>query len=132
MSEPPPPPPSDLPAGLFGPRVRTDAAPSSSAPSSESMDSYSLYKYIDLRGVYGVNVGPPRADLAEAARKALKPWHRRADLSDCTESLDGPNLIVNIPFSQAVKISSLLINQGSGEDASRVSAAESSSYRQSS
>ena len=34
-------------------------------------------------------------------------------------------VILNIPFSQAVKISSLLINQGSGEDASRVGVCES-------
>lgn len=105
---------------LFGDQPRPSADPESSGvgPSAQSSDAHSLYKYIDRPRVYASNVGPPGApDLQEAGARCIKPWHLRTEMATWTESLDGNSMIINIPFSQTVRISSILINQGSGDEA---------------
>ncbi|CAO1618582.1 unnamed protein product [Parajaminaea phylloscopi] len=120
-SQPPRPPRPDGNVNLFGqPSRRSFLPPQSAGPSAQSDDAHSLYKYIDLRRVFAVNVGPPgAADWQSEASKCIKPWHTRADMATWTESLDGNSIIINVPFSQTVRISSLLINQGAGENAPR-------------
>lgn len=105
---------------MLGRSTADGGSTSAAGPSSESDEAHSLYKYIDISRVYGSNIGPARvADRQEAARRCIKPWHQRSDVAESTESLEGSTVILNIPFTQIVRISTLLINQGSGDEAPR-------------
>ncbi|CAO1629440.1 unnamed protein product [Sympodiomycopsis kandeliae] len=109
---------------------------SSSGPSSLSTDTHSLYTHIALPLIFGSNIGPTgERDINLACRRCIKPWDKRHDMGEWTESLssreaqsdanenadiggDGEvKMIINIPFTAPVRISSILINQGAGENA---------------
>lgn len=119
MPSRPPPRPNEANVNLFNGRP-VQSRSSASVPSAQSDEAHSLYKYIDLRRVYAINVGPPGStDWQAESSKCIKPWHLRTDVAAWTESLEGNSIIINVPFSQTVRITSLLINQGSGDDAPR-------------
>ncbi|CAH7675254.1 PITH domain-containing protein [Phakopsora pachyrhizi] len=83
--------------------------------------SGSLYSYIDQTRSYSLNTDPPPLGLP----KIVRPHHTRnlVSVDESLFSLDGtdPEVIVHIAFSELVRVRSILINTGRGEEAPRSS-----------
>jgi len=60
--------------------------------------------------VYGLNLAVP-----EDARAVIKPWDERDDTAKFADSGVDDQLIIHIPFTQIVRIKSILLKLGRGE-----------------
>ncbi|EPQ52158.1 DUF1000-domain-containing protein [Gloeophyllum trabeum ATCC 11539] len=73
-------------------------------------DIDSLYGVIDKDKVYGLNLTVP-----EDAKAVVKPWEEREDTTLFAESNVDDQLILHIPFTQNVRVKSILVKLGRGE-----------------
>ncbi|KAN0093112.1 Galactose-binding domain-like protein [Tylopilus felleus] len=67
-----------------------------------------LYPYIDRQHVVALNATNPGSSI-------IKPWHEREDEQAYLESDADEQLIIRIPFTGSVKLRSLLLKAGPGD-----------------
>ncbi|PVF93669.1 DUF1000-domain-containing protein [Serendipita vermifera] len=73
-------------------------------------DASNLFGVVDRDRVNGLNLTVP-----EDARELIKPWDMREDTGKYVDSGVDDQLIINVPFTQNVRLKSLLIKVGHGE-----------------
>ncbi|KAH9478733.1 PITH domain-containing protein [Psilocybe cubensis] len=73
-------------------------------------DASNLFRVIDRDNVHGLNLTVP-----EDAKEVIKPWDEREETTKFIESNVDDQLIIHIPFTQNVRIKSVLIKLGRGE-----------------
>ncbi|KAH7923443.1 DUF1000-domain-containing protein [Leucogyrophana mollusca] len=73
-------------------------------------DLSNLYGMIDRDNVHGLNLTIP-----EDAKAVIKPWNERDDTSKFAESGVDDQTIIYVPFTQNVRIKSILLKLGRGE-----------------
>nr|GAT52955.1 predicted protein [Mycena chlorophos] len=69
-----------------------------------------LYEFIDKDGVHGLNLAVP-----EDAKAIIKPWDERDNTDRYAESGVDDQLILHVPFTQHVRLKSILLKLGRGE-----------------
>ncbi|KAI0654416.1 DUF1000-domain-containing protein [Cubamyces menziesii] len=74
------------------------------------LDLTNLYGSIDKYNVHGLNLTIP-----EDAQNIIKPWNEREDTSKFAESGVDDQVIIHIPFTQNVRLRSILLKLGRGE-----------------
>ncbi|KAG6877458.1 hypothetical protein C0992_009932 [Termitomyces sp. T32_za158] len=84
------------------------------ASSIAGTDIANLYGVIDRDKVYGLNLAVP-----EDARTVIKPWDERDDTRRFAESGVDDQVVLHIPFTQIVRVKSVLLKLGRGEVAPR-------------
>ncbi|EPS95627.1 hypothetical protein FOMPIDRAFT_130974 [Fomitopsis schrenkii] len=77
-------------------------------------DGSNLYGSIDKLNVHGLNLTVP-----EDAQAIIKPWDERNDTSRYAESGVDDQFIIHVPFTQNVRVKSVLVKLGRGEAAPR-------------
>ncbi|KAH9939468.1 galactose-binding domain-like protein [Amylocystis lapponica] len=77
-------------------------------------DVGNLYGAIDKTNVHGLNLTVP-----EDAQAVIKPWDERDDISKFAESGVDDQIIIHVPFTQNVRVKSVLLKLGRGEVAPR-------------
>ncbi|KAG6840222.1 hypothetical protein C0991_008083 [Blastosporella zonata] len=87
---------------------------SSVASSLAGTDIANLYGVIDKDKVHGLNLAVP-----EDAQKVIKPWDEREDVMAFAESGVDDQIVLHIPFTQLVRIKSVMLKLGRGEVAPR-------------
>jgi len=80
------------------------------ASSLAGTDIANLYGVINKDNVYGLNLSVP-----EDARAVIKPWDEREDTAKFADSGVDDQLIIHIPFTQNVRIRSVILKLGRGE-----------------
>ncbi|TBU25945.1 galactose-binding domain-like protein [Dichomitus squalens] len=75
-----------------------------------SLDLGNLYGSIDKQNVHGLNLSVP-----EDAQALIKPWDEREDTSKFAESGVDDQIIIHVPFTQNVRLRSVLLKLGRGE-----------------
>ncbi|KAG6377537.1 galactose-binding domain-like protein [Boletus reticuloceps] len=73
-----------------------------------------LFGYIDRDNVHGLNLAVP-----EQAKQLIKPWSDREDTSQFADSGVDDQMIIHVPFSQNVRIKSVILKIGRGETTPR-------------
>ncbi|KAG9313532.1 galactose-binding domain-like protein [Chiua virens] len=73
-----------------------------------------LFGYIDRDNVHGLNLAVP-----EQAKALIKPWSDRDDTTQFAESGVDDQMIIHVPFSQNVRIKSVILKLGRGETTPR-------------
>ncbi|KAI0918796.1 hypothetical protein AcW1_009482 [Taiwanofungus camphoratus] len=73
-------------------------------------DLNNLYSSIDKINVHGLNLTVP-----EDAQAVIKPWDEREDTSKFVESGVDDQIVIHVPFTQNVRIKSVLLKLGRGE-----------------
>lgn len=76
----------------------------------ETAANDNLYPYIDHPNVVALNV-----DDQGAGAKVIKPWHNRLDEEVWIESDTDDQMIVRVPFTGSVKLRSILLKCGPGD-----------------
>ncbi|PAV15441.1 hypothetical protein PNOK_0920500 [Pyrrhoderma noxium] len=74
------------------------------------VDTSSLFSVIDRENVHGLNLSVP-----EDARAIIKPWNEREDTEKHADSGVDDQLVIHVPFSQNVRVRSLILKLGRGE-----------------
>ncbi|KAI0754402.1 galactose-binding domain-like protein [Daedaleopsis nitida] len=74
------------------------------------IDLGNLYGSIDKSKVHGLNLTVP-----EDAQALIKPWDERDDTSRFAESGVDDQIIIHVPFTQNVRLRSVLLKLGRGE-----------------
>ncbi|KAI0716712.1 galactose-binding domain-like protein [Earliella scabrosa] len=74
------------------------------------IDIGNLYGSIDRQNVHGLNLTVP-----EDAQALIKPWDERDDTSRFAESGVDDQIIIHVPFSQNVRLRSVVLKLGRGE-----------------
>jgi len=77
---------------------------------AETGPSDNLYPHIDLANVTALNV-----DDDTPGAKVIKPWHERTDETAWIESDADDQMIIRIPFTGSVKLRSVLLKCGPGD-----------------
>ncbi|KAI0064417.1 DUF1000-domain-containing protein [Artomyces pyxidatus] len=77
-------------------------------------NSDNLYHVIDRDNVHGLNLTVP-----EDAKETIKPWDLRESTDKYADSNVDDQMIFHIPFSQNVRIKSLLVKLGRGDTTPR-------------
>ncbi|KAL7277257.1 hypothetical protein ACG7TL_009110 [Trametes sanguinea] len=80
----------------------------------QGVDLSSLYGSIDKYNVHGLNLTVP-----EDARNIIKPWNEREDTSKYADSGVDDQVIIHVPFTENVRLRSILLKLGRGESAPR-------------
>ncbi|KAF8587191.1 DUF1000-domain-containing protein [Ramaria rubella] len=89
----------------------TTSAIETSGPSELiGIDFESLYGIIDRDNVHGLNL-----DVPEQAREIIKSWDEREDTTKFADSGVDDQLIIHVPFTQNVRVRSVLLKLGRGE-----------------
>ncbi|PLW12177.1 hypothetical protein PCANC_16726 [Puccinia coronata f. sp. avenae] len=92
--------------------------------------SYSLYPYIDQSKSHCLNVSQPRTSLSSTHNgngigAIIRPIHTRNEISLenslVTHEDTDPEMIVHLVFNQPVRVRTIVINAGKGDQAPRVS-----------
>ncbi|EKM56013.1 uncharacterized protein PHACADRAFT_94454 [Phanerochaete carnosa HHB-10118-sp] len=84
------------------------------ATSLEGTDLQNLYTSIDKTNVHGLNLTVP-----EDAQAVIKPWDERNDTSVSAQSNVDDQIIIHVPFTQNVRVRSVLLKLGRGEETPR-------------
>ncbi|KAI0052078.1 DUF1000-domain-containing protein [Auriscalpium vulgare] len=71
-----------------------------------------LYHAIDRDNVHGLNLTVP-----EDAKETIKPWDERDSTDKYADSNVDDQMVIHVPFSQNVRVKSLLLKLGRGETA---------------
>ncbi|SJL11344.1 uncharacterized protein ARMOST_14747 [Armillaria ostoyae] len=90
------------------------AEENSIAATLNGLELSNLYGVIDKENVHGLNLTVP-----EDAKAVIKPWDQREDNEKYAESGVDDQIIIHVPFSQNVKIKSVLLKLGRGESTPR-------------
>ncbi|KAI0345077.1 DUF1000-domain-containing protein [Trametopsis cervina] len=96
------------------PDTSSAAHEDSIASSLEGTDLTNLYGVIDKSNVHGLNLTVP-----EDAPAIIKPWHERNDTTVSANSAVDDQLILHIPFTENVRVRSILLKLGRGESTPR-------------
>ncbi|KAF9077559.1 galactose-binding domain-like protein [Rhodocollybia butyracea] len=75
-------------------------------------DDSNLWRVIDRDNVHGLNLAVP-----EDAKEVIKPWDKREDTAKFADSNVDDQVIIHVPFSQNVRLRSVLLKLGRGESA---------------
>ncbi|KAF8484335.1 DUF1000-domain-containing protein [Gautieria morchelliformis] len=73
-------------------------------------DFANLYGVVDKDNVHGLNL-----DVPEQARHIVKSWDEREDTTKFADSGVDDQVIIHVPFTQNVRVRSLLLKLGRGE-----------------
>ncbi|KAF8190571.1 galactose-binding domain-like protein [Pholiota molesta] len=92
------------------PSDNSDSAHNSALADLQGSDLSNLYGVIDRDNVYGLNLTVP-----EDAKEIIKPWDQREDTTKYVDSNVDDQLIIHIPFTENVRIKSILLKLGRGE-----------------
>ncbi|KAJ8693589.1 hypothetical protein PTI98_008570 [Pleurotus ostreatus] len=92
----------------------SDSTANSTASDIGGSDLSNLYSVINRDSVYGLNLSVP-----EDAKAIIKPWDQREDTSQFIDSGVDDQVIIHIPFSQNVRIRSMILKIGRGESTPR-------------
>lgn len=92
----------------------SDSTANSTAADIGGSDLSNLYSVINRDSVYGLNLSVP-----EDAKAIIKPWDQREDTSQFIDSGVDDQVIIHIPFSQNVRIRSMILKIGRGESTPR-------------
>ncbi|KAG9221695.1 hypothetical protein CCMSSC00406_0005608 [Pleurotus cornucopiae] len=92
----------------------SDSTINSTAADIGGSDLSNLYSVINRDSVYGLNLSVP-----EDAKAIIKPWDQREDTSQFIDSGVDDQVIIHIPFSQNVRIRSMILKIGRGESTPR-------------
>ncbi|RDB30662.1 hypothetical protein Hypma_005785 [Hypsizygus marmoreus] len=84
------------------------------ASSIAGTDFANLFGVIDKDKVHGLNLAVP-----EDAKTVIKPWDERDDTEKFADSGVDDQIIIHVPFTQNVRIKSVLLKLGRGEHAPR-------------
>ncbi|KAG8832866.1 hypothetical protein FRC17_000484 [Serendipita sp. 399] len=89
-----------------------EATPLDTQPEGQSGfgDSTNLFRVIDRDRVHGLNLTVP-----EDAKELIKSWDMREDATKFVDSGVDDQLIINVPFTQNVRVKSVLLKLGRGE-----------------
>ncbi|KAJ7927603.1 galactose-binding domain-like protein [Mycena leptocephala] len=77
-------------------------------------DIANLYGFIDKDNVHGLNLAVP-----EDAKALIKPWDQRDSTARFADSGVDDQIILHVPFSQNVRLKSILLKLGRGESTPR-------------
>ncbi|KIJ58657.1 hypothetical protein HYDPIDRAFT_119337 [Hydnomerulius pinastri MD-312] len=77
-------------------------------------DLANLYPYIDRDNVHGLNL-----DVPEQAKAIIKPWSDREDTEQYVDSGVDDQMIIHVPFAENVRIRSIILKLGRGENTPR-------------
>ncbi|KAJ6588917.1 galactose-binding domain-like protein [Mycena capillaripes] len=77
-------------------------------------DIANLYGFIDKDNVHGLNLAVP-----EDAKALIKPWDERDSTARYADSGVDDQMILHVPFSQNVRLKSVLLKLGRGESTPR-------------
>ncbi|KAF8870178.1 DUF1000-domain-containing protein [Infundibulicybe gibba] len=80
------------------------------ASSLAGTDIANLFGIIDRDKVHGLNLSVP-----EDAKAIIKPWNERDDNSKFADSGVDDQMIIHVPFTQNVRIKSIILKLGRGE-----------------
>ncbi|TFK83081.1 DUF1000-domain-containing protein [Polyporus arcularius HHB13444] len=75
-----------------------------------ALDLGNLYGCIDKQNVHGLNLTVP-----EDAQALIKPWDEREDTQHFAESGVDDQIIIHVPFTQNVRLRSIILKTGRGE-----------------
>ncbi|OJA08373.1 hypothetical protein AZE42_01002 [Rhizopogon vesiculosus] len=78
------------------------------------IDLSNLYPLIDRENVHGLNL-----EIPEQAKAVIKPWSEREDTTVYADSGVDDQMILRVPFSQNVRIKSILLKLGRGDTTPR-------------
>ncbi|KAF9495018.1 DUF1000-domain-containing protein [Pleurotus eryngii] len=92
----------------------SDSTANSTAADIGGLDLSNLYSVINRDSVHGLNLSVP-----EDAKAIIKPWDQREDTSQFIDSGVDDQVIIHIPFSQNVRIRSMILKIGRGESTPR-------------
>ncbi|KDQ13355.1 hypothetical protein BOTBODRAFT_33676 [Botryobasidium botryosum FD-172 SS1] len=73
-------------------------------------DTGNLFGVIDIDNVFGLNLSVP-----EHAKHVIKPWDERESTEKYAESGVDDQLIIHVPFTQNVRIRSVMLKMARGE-----------------
>ncbi|KAJ3930612.1 MAG: galactose-binding domain-like protein [Lentinula lateritia] len=73
-------------------------------------DNSNLWRCIDRDNVHGLNLADP-----DDAKETIKPWDQRENIEKFAESNVDDQVIIHVPFSQNVRLRSVLLKLGRGE-----------------
>ncbi|EJC99353.1 DUF1000-domain-containing protein [Fomitiporia mediterranea MF3/22] len=73
-------------------------------------ETANLYHVVDRDNVHGLNLSVP-----EDAKALIKPWDEREDTDRYADSGVDDQLVIHVPFSQNVRVRSILLKLGRGE-----------------
>ncbi|KAJ3824253.1 hypothetical protein F5880DRAFT_1612161 [Lentinula raphanica] len=85
---------------------------SSAADMFKGGERTNLWRYIDRDNVRGLNLSNP-----DSASETIKDWNLREDLERFADSSVDDQVIIHVPFSQNVRLRSVLLKLGTGETA---------------
>ncbi|KAJ7065007.1 galactose-binding domain-like protein [Mycena amicta] len=83
---------------------------SNSNSSAIGTELANLYEFIDKDSVHGLNLAVP-----EDAKAIIKPWNERDNTEQYADSGVDDQLILHVPFTQHVRLKSILLKLGRGE-----------------
>ncbi|KAF9262244.1 DUF1000-domain-containing protein [Marasmius fiardii PR-910] len=86
----------------------------SAASDIVGLDNNYLFSCIDRDNVHGLNLTVP-----EDAKELIKPWDQREQTDKFADSGVDDQIIIHVPFTQNVRIKSILLKLGRGESAPR-------------
>ncbi|KAL9710421.1 hypothetical protein Ac2012v2_006722 [Leucoagaricus gongylophorus] len=89
-------------------------ADNSLAASLAGSDATVLYSVIDRNNVHGLNLAVP-----EYAKDLIKPWNEREGTEKYADSSVDDQMIIHIPFTENVRLRSVLLKIGRGNLAPR-------------
>ncbi|KAL1745505.1 galactose-binding domain-like protein [Schizophyllum fasciatum] len=87
---------------------------SSATLDADAADASNLFRVIDKDNVHGLNLAVP-----ESAQAVIKPWHERADTAVFADSGVDDQMIIHVPFTESVRLRSVLLKLGAGESTPR-------------
>ncbi|KAJ3755980.1 DUF1000-domain-containing protein [Lentinula raphanica] len=85
---------------------------SSAAGTFKGGERTNLWRYIDRNNVRGLNLSNP-----DSAPETIKDWNLREDLERFADSSVDNQVIIHVPFSQNVRLCSVLLKLGTDETA---------------
>ncbi|KIK26099.1 hypothetical protein PISMIDRAFT_95931 [Pisolithus microcarpus 441] len=88
----------------------TDQGSNSTIEEQSDSDQSNLFQYIDRDNVHGLNLNVP-----ERAKDTIKPWADREDTTLFADSGVDDQMIIHVPFSETVRIRSVVLKLGRGE-----------------
>ncbi|KAG7094789.1 hypothetical protein E1B28_005604 [Marasmius oreades] len=86
----------------------------SAASDVVGVDHNYLFSCIDRDNVHGLNLTVP-----EDAKELIKPWDQREQTDKFADSGVDDQIVIHVPFTQNVRIKSILLKVGRGESAPR-------------
>ncbi|EGN92874.1 hypothetical protein SERLA73DRAFT_116725 [Serpula lacrymans var. lacrymans S7.3] len=88
----------------------SDYGSNSVAPDLAGGDAGNIFGLINRDNVHGLNLVVP-----EDAKEIIKPWNERDDTMKFADSGVDDQMIIHVPFTQSVRLKSIIVKLGRGE-----------------